>query len=122
MPEVKYLQHGDKSIFVMDFTGITDYRILPGLVNDSIRLVQSAKDRRSVLALVDLNRTRVNNEVISSLKRLSRNNGPFIRAIAFVGLSKTWSLLLSVLLRAAGKRNHRVIQERGQAVEWLMLQ
>lgn len=122
MPEVKYMKQGDKSILLMDFVRITDYRVLPGLVDESIRLVQSAKDRHSILALIDLTETRVNKEVISSLKRLSQNNGPYIKAITFVGLSKTWSLLLSLILRANGKRNHNVIHERSQALQWLMQQ
>jgi hypothetical protein len=122
MPEVKYIQHGDKSVLLMDYARITDYGILPGLVEESIRLAQSAKSHHSVLALVDLSGTRVNKEVIASLKRLSRNNGSYIQAIAFVGLSRTWSLLLSLLLRANGKRNHRVIHERSQALQWLILQ
>ncbi len=120
MPEVKYIQQGDESVLLMDFAHITDNRVLPGLVEESIRLAQSAKNRHSVLALIDLTGTRVNKEIRASLKRLSQNNGPYIKAIAFVGLNKAWSLLVSTLLRVTRKRNHKVIQERNQALQWLV--
>ena len=122
MPGVKYVNQGGKSILLMDFVGMSDYRDLPNLIDESIRLVQAAKVRDSILALVDLSKTRISREVISSLRRLSRNNGPFIRAIAFVGLSTPWSLLFSLLFRAGGERNHKVIHERGQALLWLVQQ
>ena len=119
MPEVTYILQGEQSILLMDFSRLTDYSVLPGLVGESIRLAQSANERHSVLALIDLTGTRVNKEVRSSLKRLSQNNGPYIKAIAFVGLNKPWSLLVSAMLRVMRKRNHRVIQDRSQAIRWL---
>lgn len=119
MPEVKYVSQGNKRILLIDLVSVSDYRILPGLVDEAIRLVQTAEGPGSVRTLIDLSNTRVNKYVVSSLKDLSRNNGMYAKATAFVGLNKGWSLFLSALLQARGKRNHKVIRSRRDALLWL---
>jgi hypothetical protein len=122
MPEVKYIAQEEQSILLMDFSHIEDYGVLPPLVDKAIRLAQSSNARHSVLALIDLSGTRIAKPVIDSLERLSKNNGPYMKAVVFVGLSGSWSLLVSLFMRTSGRRNHRVMQNREQAVRWLILQ
>ena len=122
MPEVKYIVQDEQSILLMDLTRIEDYSILPGLVDEAIRLAQMSNAHHSVLALIDLSGARITKPVIDSLERLSKDNGPFMKAVVFVGLSASWSLLVSMFLRTSARRNHRVMQNRSQAVRWLMLQ
>jgi len=122
MPEVKFIPQDNRSILLMDFTNIADYNILPGLVDEAIRLAKTSNAPRSVLALIDLEGTRIRKPVIDSLERLSRSNGPYMKAVAFVGLSGGWSMLLSMFLRSAGRSNHRVMQTREHAARWLLLQ
>jgi len=122
MAEVKYISQEGKPILFMDFSNITDYSVLPELVADTIRLTQSGNARHSVLTLIDLTGTRIRKPVIDSLERLSKNNGPYMKAVVFMGLSGSWSLLLSMFLRSAGRSNHRVMHTRDQAMRWLVLQ
>jgi hypothetical protein len=122
MPEVKYIPHEGQSVLLLDFSDIADYSVLPGLVDEGIRLAQAGNARHSVRALIDLSGTRVRKPVIDSLERLSKNNGPYMKAVAFVGLSGSWSLLLSMFLRSAGRSNHHVLHNRDQALRWLALQ
>ena len=119
MPEVQYVSQGDKQVLLIDLVSISDYRVLPSLVAKATSLAQLAQGPGSVRTLIDLSGTRINKLVISSLTGLSRNNGRYARATAFVGLSKTWSLILSTLFRARGKTNHKVIQRRSEALLWL---
>jgi hypothetical protein len=122
MPGVKYIPHEGQSILLMDFSNIADYSVMPGLVDEAIQLTQAGNARGSVRALIDLSGTRIQKPLISSLERLSKNNGPFMKAVVFVGLSGSWSLLLSMFLRSAGRSNHRVLHNREQALRWLALQ
>ena len=122
MPEVRFVPHDGQSILLMDFSNLTDYSVLPGLVSEAIRLAQSSNARHSVRALIDLSGTRIRKPVIEALETLSKNNGPFMKAVVFVGLSTYWSLLINVFLKSAGRRNHRVMQNREQAARWLALQ
>lgn len=119
MPEVKFVHQGTNKILLMDFSEIVDHDLLSGLIEESIRIVRTESPGRSVLAVIDLTGTHVNKTVIASLKALSRNNGPLIRAIAFVGLNWVWSFAASTLLRITRRTNHRVIHRREQALQWL---
>jgi hypothetical protein len=122
MAEVKFIEHEGKRVLLMDFSDITRVGLLSKLVDESIQLVQAVNVRRSVLALMDLSNTRIDREVVASLKRLSRNNGPYIKAITFVGLVATWQFIISILLRVTNRRNHKVIRRRAQALDWLVRQ
>jgi hypothetical protein len=122
MPEVKFIDYHGKQILLMDFAGLADMDLLSKLVDESIQLVQAVNAHRSVLALIDLSNIRMNRDVITSLKRLSRNNGPFIKAIAFIGFGPMARMLVSIMLRVTKRRNHRVMPVRSQALDWLVRQ
>ncbi len=122
MPEVKFLSEEKQSILLIDFTSIVDYNVLPGLVDEAIRLAHASNAHHSVRALIDLSGTRITKPIINSMETLSKRNGPFMKAVVFVGLSISWSLLVSIFMRSAGRRNHRVMQSRDQAIRWLLLQ
>jgi hypothetical protein len=122
MPEVKFIEYKKKQVLTMDFNGITSAEVLSGLVDESIRLAQAANARRSVLAIIDLNHTPINRDAIASLKRLSQNNGQYIKAIAFVGLGLLPRTMLRTLFRLAKKKNHKVMRDRSQALAWLVQQ
>ena len=122
MPEVSYIRESGKSVLLLDFAGLEDYSVLSGLVEEAIRLARIPNEWSSVLSLIDLTGTKVNSTVLESLKKLSRSNGPYIKAIAFVGLSPMRYLMMKIILRITGRRNHRVIRNRGEALLWLLQQ
>lgn len=119
MPDVRYATQGDKQVLLIDLVGISDYRVVPSLIEKAVRLAQSSEGPGSIRTLIDLSGTRINKEITSSLKSLSRNNGRYAKATAFVGLGKSWSMLLSVFFRAGGKHNHKVLPSRSEALLWL---
>jgi hypothetical protein len=119
LTEPAYIVHADKPVLLMDFTNMTDYRVLPPLIDRSIALATISTTHHSVLALIDVTGTRVSSEVRASLKKLSQNNGPFIKAIAFVGFNPFWSTLMSGFVWLVRKRNHNVFKERSNALQWL---
>lgn len=119
MSDVQYINQGEKQILLIDLVGISDFQVVPGLIDKAINLAQSGGVPGSVRTLLDLSGTRTNKQIISSLKRLSRNNGRYAKATAFVGLSGKWSTLLSIFFWAKRKRNHRVFPSRDEALRWL---
>ncbi len=119
MPNVEFVSQGDKRILLIDFVSISDYGVVPGLVDKATRLAQMSEGPGSVRTLIDLTGTRINKQIISSLTSLSQTNGRYAKATAFVGLGKVWTLILSTLLRARGKTNHKVIKSRDEALRWL---
>lgn len=119
MPDVQFIERGDKQILLIDLSAISDYRMVPDLIEKAIRLAQSGQSAGSVRTLMDLSGTRINSEILSSLKSLSRNNGRYAKATAFVGLNKGWTVLLTTMFRLRGKTNHKVLTKRSEALLWL---
>jgi hypothetical protein len=119
MAEVQYITHNDNHILLIDFVGISDYRVVPSLIEKAVHLAQSSEGSRSIRTLIDLSGTRINRQIISSFRTLSRNNGRYAKATAFSGLGNSWSTLLSLIFRASRKRNHKVLPSRSQALQWL---
>ncbi len=119
MPEVKYIHRDNTQILLIDLSNLSDARMLPDLVAGAIRLAQAADEPGALRTLVDLSKTKITKHIRASLQNLSRSNGRHAKATAFVGLNSVWSLVLSTLLRAGGKRNHKVIRTRGEALLWL---
>jgi hypothetical protein len=119
MPSATFITHSSIRILLIDLADITDYRVVPGLIARAIELAQSGKGPGSLHTLIDLSGTRVNGTIISALKNLSRNNGRYAKATAFVGLGTGWSLMLTMMFRLRGKNNHKVLPGRQEALAWL---
>jgi hypothetical protein len=122
MPEAKRFTYGGCSIVLIDVSYVKDYGGLPGVVDDAIRLVHCSNAPHSVLGLIDLSCSRIRKPLLVSLKRLSKNNGPFMKAVVFVGLSAPWRMLVSAFLRISGRKNHRVMPDRQSGFQWLIQQ
>ncbi len=118
LAQVDYISRGGKRIMMVDLSHLSDYGSVPGLADLAIQLAHSNQPE-SVLALIDLSGTKINEVVISSLKKMSANNGPYMKAIAFVGFGRFKSTAMSLLLLTTRRRNHKVIRDRESALRWL---
>jgi hypothetical protein len=119
MPQAAFVAHGHEQVLIIDLAGVSDYGVLPRIVENAMTLARSGSIPGSLRTLVDPSGTRINRDVVSALKELSRHNGRYAMATAFVGLSWGWGMVLTALLRVRGKRNHKVIAGRSEAMEWL---
>jgi hypothetical protein len=119
VPDVHNITRGDTQILLVDLAGITDERIVPGLVEKATQLAREGQGPGTVRTLLDLSGTRITRRIQDSLMTLSRDNGRYAKATAFVGVKGAWRFGLSVLFRLRGKRNHRVLPTREAASDWL---
>jgi hypothetical protein len=86
---------------------------------EAMQFVRSAGTPRSVRGLVDLTKTPINKTGREALKRMSRNNGPWMMCVAFVGLGPALSQVFRAFLALTGRFNHRVFGTREEALDWL---
>jgi hypothetical protein len=120
MAEVKLINHAGKQVTLVDFSNVADNGELSSLADAAIELVRSTGSLRSVLGLIDLTGTAIRRRTIASLKRMSRNNGRYMKFVTFVGLNPVWSAVVKSLLRVTKRTNHKVFKGRNEALDWLV--
>lgn len=119
MPEVKFIGHSGVQILLVDFSHATNGRGVAETAEEAMALVNSTGQPRSIRGLLDFTGTPLNRRVRESMKKMSRNNGPFMKSVAFVGLGRALSPVFKGLLYVTGRRNHRVYRTREEALAWL---
>jgi hypothetical protein len=119
MVEVKSIELGDRQVLVMDFSRLHGAVQLATATDDAIAAVRATQRPHALLAVLDLTGTPVSRSLLRSLRRLSENNGPFVQAMAFAGLSLIPRCMLNALLRSSGRLEHRAFRTRAEALAWL---
>jgi hypothetical protein len=119
MPNAQFVDHDGTRILLIDFSRGSGPQSIVETSEEAMRLVRSVDERRSVRGLIDLSGTSLNKVVRGSMRRMSRNNGPYMRSVAFVGPGLLLSPLFKGLLFVTGRSNHRVFRARQDALDWL---
>ena len=119
MAEVKILDHGGQRVLLVDLSSVNTGQGIVETAEEAIRIVQSTNQQRSVRGLIDLSGTSLNKDVRGTLKKMSQSNGPYMKAVAFVGLGVILSLVIKGFLVVSGRSNHRVFSTRRDALDWL---
>ena len=119
MSEVKILDHRGQRVILIDLSNAQDTRQIVATAEEAMRIVRSTNQKRSVRGLIDLSYVRLDKAVRSTLKRLSQNNGPYMKSVAFVGLGTGWSALVRGFLCVSGRSNHRAFKTMREAIDWL---
>jgi hypothetical protein len=120
MPDVNFIDHGGEKILLIDFSNTQNYQSIVETAERAIQLVRSINQQKSIRGLLDLSGTPLNKVVRETMRKMSKNNGPYMKSVAFVGLGIVLSLLFKVLLFMSGKSNHRVFSTRHDAFDWLI--
>jgi len=119
MSEVRYIEHSGVQILLMDFSDEGDTLSVTGTAEEAMRIVRDTGEPHSIRGLLDFSGRHLNKGMRDSMKRMSKNNGPYMKAIAFVGLGRALSPIFSGLLLVTKRSNHRVFKTRPEALEWL---
>jgi hypothetical protein len=87
MADVKFEDHGGKKILLINFSNAQDSQVIVETAEEAMRLVRSCNRQRSVRGLLDFSGISFNKVVRETMMKMSRNNRPYMKAVAFVGLS-----------------------------------
>ena len=120
MPDVKFEDHGGERVLLIDLSNAKDGQGIVETSEEAMRLVRSINQQRSVRGLLDLSGTSLNKVVRGTMRKMSKNNGPYMKSVAFVGLGVLLSPLFKGLLLLSGRSNHRVFSTRREAIDWLV--
>jgi hypothetical protein len=119
MQAVKFIDYKGTNILIMDLSNIKDKIVLSKYIDDIICTVQSTDKYNSIFGLLDLTNIAFNKSTISFLKKLSRNNGPYMKYVAFVGLNPILSIAFNMFFNLTNRSNHKAIKSRSKALSWL---
>jgi hypothetical protein len=119
MPEVKFIEQSGERILLIDFSRGSGGQGIAETAEKAMQMVRSSGQPHSIRGLIDFTGTRLNRLVRDSMMKMSKNNGPFMKSVAFVGLGAVLSPIFKGLLYLTKRRNHRVYRTRGEAFEWL---
>jgi hypothetical protein len=117
---VKFIDHGSERVLLIDLSNAKDDQEIVGTAEEAMRLVRSINQQRSIRGLLDLSGTSLNKVVRETMMKMSKNNGPYMKSVAFVGLGVLWSPLFKGLLLVTGRSNHKVFSTKRDALDWLV--
>ena len=120
MPDVKFVDHCSERVILIDFSNAKDDQEIIETAEEAMRLVRSINQQRSIRGLLDLSGTSLNKVVRETMMKMSKNNGPYMKSVAFVGLGVLLSPLFKGLLFVTGRSNHKVFSTRRDALDWLV--
>jgi hypothetical protein len=119
MPGVNFVDHNGERILLIDFSDGGGTLSIVETAKQATQIVRSTGQPRSIRGLLDLSGRPLNRVVRDTMKKMSGNNGPYMKSVGFVGLGVVLSPLFEGLLRLTGRSNHRVFKTRSEAIDWL---
>jgi hypothetical protein len=120
MPDINFIDQCGEEILLIDFSYAKDSQEIVETAEKAMQLVRSINQKRSIRGLLDFSGTSLNKVVRVTMRKMSQNNGPYMKSVAFVGLGVVLSPLFKGMLFMRGKSNHRVFSTRQDALDWLI--
>jgi hypothetical protein len=120
MPGVKFVDHCNERVLLIDFSNAKDDQEIVGIAEEAMRIVRSNNKQHSIRGLLDLSGTSLNKIVRETMMKMSKNNRLYMKSVAFVGLGVLLSPLFKGLLFVTGRSNHKVFSTRSDALGWLV--
>ena len=113
---VKFIEHKDKKILFIDFSNCDEKQVLE--VIEEARPVVKGQPEKSVLTLTDVTGTKYNSEVVQALKEYTKENKPYVKAGAVVGLNRIKKMVYNAVMEFSGRTLHAV-DSIEKAKDWL---
>ena len=118
MTRVQFVTYKGKKIFVEDFSNMKPGPDFLNQMNLAQKTI-AGEPPKSVLALFDATGVSFNNEILTAMKNFTKENTPFIKAAATVGISGLVSIAMAGVSKFSG-REFVNFKTREEAKEWLI--
>lgn len=117
MERIRFFDHEGVQILFLDFSSCK--------ADEAIQTIESAKNiirsqpENSLLVLTDVTDGRFNSEVSDAMKEFAKNNRPFVKASAIVGITGLKKIIFDSVIRFSRRRIH-TFADHDSAKEWLL--
>ena len=95
MERIRFISHGSDRILELDFSNLIPEE-LEGIVEEAKKVIH-AEPEGSVLTMTKVDGARFNNATVSLLKNFAKENEPFVRRAAIVGLEGLQKFVLDAV-------------------------
>jgi hypothetical protein len=117
---VRFVDHEGRRILRTDLSEL-DPQHSPAVLEEARRLVATLPKERSLLSLLVVRKMRFDPASIDTMKKIGRENEPWVIATAVVGLTALGRVLAKVVSTFSGRR-YAAFETEEQAKEWLARQ
>lgn len=113
------MNYKGKDLIFMDYSNLNIDQVLD-LSKISAQVIRK-EPLNSVLLLVDVTDARFNSKIIDELKSLSKDNKPFVKKTAIVGVNNFKKILFNAIVSFA-KRDLKLFNNLEESKDWLILE
>ena len=117
MERIRLIEYKDKSIVLLDFSGMSPCPDFSAMLKMGKKLIQDHA-LGTALTLTDISNSHFDNEVLNDMKDFTKRNKPYVKASAVAGVSGLRELALNVVSRFS-HREFKIFNNRHSAMEWL---
>ena len=117
---VRFADHEGRRILVTDLSDLTPDQA-PAVLDEARQMVAALPKERSLLSLLVVRRMRFDPETIDAMKKVGRENEPWVIATAVVGLSAIGRVVAKVVSTFSARR-YAAFENEKQAKGWLVRQ
>ncbi|MDQ7797704.1 MAG: hypothetical protein RDU76_02000 [Candidatus Edwardsbacteria bacterium] len=103
MERVYFVKHKNRDILVVDISGIRNVEESIATLQNGTRLVKT-QALGSVLLLTNVSGTHYDTSGADAIKTYSKENTPFIKASAVVGVSGIKRLIFNTIIKITGRK------------------
>lgn len=117
---VRFVDHKGRRILLTDLSDLTPNET-PAVLDEAKKLVATLPKERTLLSLLVVQRMKFDPETVDAMKKVGRDNEPWVIATAVVGLSAIGRVVARVVSTFSGRR-YASFDTVEQAKEWLVRQ
>ncbi|MDH3997326.1 MAG: hypothetical protein OET90_00665 [Desulfuromonadales bacterium] len=117
MERAKFVEHKGQQIFLMDCTDTT-LDEMTQIIEECARAVRSQPEK-SVLTLIVAGGSAFSADTISRLKELARDNAPYVRASAIIGVTGLYKVVFNAVSMFS-KRRFYLFDSTEEAMDFLV--
>jgi hypothetical protein len=116
---VKFIPYRGRKLLELDFANLTGDEVM-ALIGEARKIID-AQPPASALVYCDFTNTAVTAEIIVALNEFAKDNKPFVKASAAVGLQGPRAKIMEAINRFA-RRNISMFDDPIKAKNWLITQ
>jgi hypothetical protein len=120
MSDSKFIQHGGRDIYYIDFTD-SDVDSIKQTVEKAKKDI-AAEPEGSVLTMTNVTDIRITPELSNLMKAFTAHNKPYVKAGAVLGITGLRQVTFNAVLLFSGRRNLHLFSSMHEAKDWLVKQ